>query len=65
MEQGKNRLFEWLTNQIAPDGNVRVVYEPDNNVFLSSKLTDNNGNVNLFKMIVDRDAPDIRQRIYE
>ena len=63
MEKRKNNFFDWLTNQISPDGNVQIVYNPNDNALLTSKLQDDNGNVNLFKMIVDKNAPDLEQRI--
>jgi len=59
MEKGKSNLFNWL----MPNG-VKIVYNPKDNVFLSSKLQDDNGNINLFKMIVDEKAPELTQRIY-
>lgn len=38
-------------------------YNPNSNVLYSSKLTDNQGNVNLFKMIVDKDQPFLQQKV--
>lgn len=58
MEKGKKNLFA----NLLPG--VNVVLNPNDNTFLSSKLQDDNGNVNLFRLIVDKDAPELTQRIY-
>lgn len=58
MEKGRKNLFA----NLLPG--VNVVLNPNDNTFLSSKLQDDNGNVNLFRLIVDKDAPELTQRIY-
>jgi hypothetical protein len=40
-----------------------IIFDPNDNTLLSSKMSDNNGNVNLFRLIIDPNAPLIRQRI--
>ena len=40
-----------------------IKFDPNDNTLLSSKVSDNNGNVNLFRLIIDPNAPLIRQRI--
>ena len=61
--QGKkqNKLLNKLLG--LPD-NVSVVFDTNNNTLLASKLIDDNGNQNIFRIIVDKNAPDITQRIY-
>ena len=54
MEQNKKHLT-------LKDFNI--IFDPNDNTLLSSKMSDNNGNVNLFRLIVDPNAPLIRQRI--
>jgi hypothetical protein len=63
MEKGKSNLFDWLIGNALPEG-TKVVYNPNDNTVFSSRLEDDNGNVNLFKMIVDEKAPELTQRIY-
>ena len=58
MEKGKKNLFDYLLPE------VNVVLNPNDNTFLTSKLQDDNGNVNLFRLIVDKNAPELTQRIY-
>ena len=43
--------------------NFNIIFDPNDNTLLSSKMSDNNGNVNLFRLIIDPNAPLIRQRI--
>jgi hypothetical protein len=54
MEQNKKHLT-------LKDFNI--IFDPNDNTLLSSKMSDNNGNVNLFRLIIDPNAPLIRQRI--
>jgi hypothetical protein len=54
MEQNKKHLT-------LKDFNI--IFDPNDNTLLSSKVSDNNGNVNLFRLIIDPNAPLIRQRI--
>lgn len=54
MEQNKKHLT-------LKDFDIR--FDPNDNTLLSSKMSDNNGNVNLFRLIIDPNAPLIRQRI--
>ena len=54
MEQNKKHLT-------LKDFNI--IFDPNDNALLSSKMSDNNGNVNLFRLIIDPNAPLIRQRI--
>jgi hypothetical protein len=54
MEQNKKHLT-------LKDFDIR--FDPNDNTLLSSKVSDNNGNVNLFRLIIDPNAPLIRQRI--
>lgn len=53
MEQGKRKF----TLKDLP-----IKFDPNDNTFISSKLADDNGNVSLFKLIVDPKGPFIRQR---
>ena len=53
MEQNKKHLT-------LKDFDIR--FDPNDNALLSSKVSDNNGNVNLFRLIIDPNAPLIRQR---
>lgn len=53
MEQNKKHLT-------LKDFDIR--FDPNDNTLLSSKVSDNNGNVNLFRLIIDPNAPLIRQR---
>lgn len=54
MEQNKKHLT-------LKDFNI--IFDPNDNTLLSSKMSDNNGNINLFRLIIDPNAPLIRQRI--
>lgn len=54
MEQNKKHLT-------LKDFDIR--FDPNDNTLLSSKVSDNNGNINLFRLIIDPNAPLIRQRI--
>lgn len=54
MEQNKKHLT-------LKDFNI--IFDPNDNTLLSNKMSDNNGNVNLFRLIIDPNAPLIRQRI--
>jgi hypothetical protein len=54
MEQGKRKF----TLKDLP-----IKFDPNDNTFISSKLADDNGNVSLFKLIIDPNEPFIRQRI--
>ena len=58
MEKGRKNLFA----NLLPG--VNLVLNPNDNTFLSSKLQDDNGNVNLFRIVVDKNAPELTQRIY-
>ena len=40
------------------------MYNSNDNTVFSSRLEDDNGNVNLFRIIVDKNAPEVTQRIY-
>lgn len=64
MEKGKKNLFDWLIGNALSEG-TKVVYNPNDNTVFSSRLEDNNGNVNLFRIIYDKNEPMLRQRIYE
>jgi len=46
-----------------PEG-TKFNFDPNNNILLQSLLTDNNGNQNILKFTLDKNAPLIRQRIY-
>lgn len=59
----RNRLFDWLVENALPEG-TKVVYNSNDNTVFSSRLEDDNGNVNLFRIIVDKNAPEVTQRIY-
>lgn len=54
MGQGKRKSLK----------DLKIVFNPNDNTFLSSLLGDGQGNYNLFRMIVDPKAPEITQRIY-
>jgi hypothetical protein len=54
MEQGKRKSLK----------DFKITFNPNDNTFLSSLLGDGQGNYNLFRMIVDPQAPEISQRIY-
>ena len=59
--QGKkvNRLAQLLG--LPEDAELR--FDPKDNTLLSSRLVDDNGNVNVFGIIVDKNAPFLRQRV--
>lgn len=58
MEKGRKNLFA----NLLPEG-VNVVSNPNDNTLWTSRLQDDNGNVNLFRIIIDKDAPLLTQRI--
>ena len=66
MGNGKNKLYYYLNKLlgIPNDADVTYKFDPNDNTFLSTRLTDNNGNTSLFRLIVDPNAPFIEQRIY-
>ena len=53
MEQKKNLTLKEMLAMI----------NPNDNTVLSSKLQDDNGNISLFKMLIDPNEPFVRQRI--
>lgn len=63
MEQEKKKnLLAYLLG--LPEG-TNIKFDPNDNTLLSSRLIDDNGNVNNFRIIIDKDAPFIGQRIYQ
>ena len=60
-------LWDFLTGNNKNNNkekNIKYVFNPDSNDFITSTLSDGNGNINLFRMIIDPKAPDLTQRIY-
>lgn len=43
---------------------MRITFNPNSNEIFSSLLGDEQGNYNLFRLIFDKNAPEITQRIY-
>jgi hypothetical protein len=63
MEKEKKKSY--LADLLGLPEGAEVKFDPNDNTLLSSKIIDDNGNTNLFRIIIDKDAPFIGQRIYQ
>jgi len=60
--KGENFLSRFLAG-LVPEG-TNIEFNPNSKALLISRLLDDNGNENIFKIIVDKKEPEIKQRIY-
>ena len=54
-----------LAKLLGLPAGTRFYFDPNDKNFLTSLLADNNGNSNMLRLVMDKNAPTIRQRIIQ